>query len=198
MIFDYPSSRSERRHGPQGYSEYNSYRPWLRDEFAFRCIYCLKREKWGQVTAEYELDHFEPQSIRPEEKRSYDNLVYACRRCNNVKRAHAIDDPIEIATDDYLKVMPNGELYGTNTPAERLIRLLDLNAPVLVKWRIRWMRIVELAKTNDPELHLELVSFPDDLPKLNILRPPKGNTRPDGIGESWAALAERGELPGCY
>jgi hypothetical protein len=49
-MFNYPDPRSGRRHGPVGYASYRSYRPWLRDEFTFRCVYCLKREQWGQVT----------------------------------------------------------------------------------------------------------------------------------------------------
>ncbi len=65
MIFDYPESRAKRIHGPSGYSSYESFRPWLRDEFTFRCVYCLKRETWGQVTGEFELEHFEPQSLAP-------------------------------------------------------------------------------------------------------------------------------------
>ncbi len=85
VIFDYPESRSERIHGPAGYASYESYRPWLRDEFTFRCVYCLKRETWGQVTGEFELDHFQPQSLAPHLSLDYFNLVYACRRCNSVK-----------------------------------------------------------------------------------------------------------------
>jgi hypothetical protein len=77
VIFDYPESRSERIHGPAGYASYESYRPWLRDEFIFRCVYCLKRETWGQVTGEFELDHFQPQSLAPHLSLDYFNLVYA-------------------------------------------------------------------------------------------------------------------------
>jgi hypothetical protein len=42
--FRYPAAPHARRHGPQGYADAESYRPWLRDEFAFRCIYSLFRE----------------------------------------------------------------------------------------------------------------------------------------------------------
>ena len=42
--FSYPAAVHVRRHGPQGYADYASYRPWLRDEFAFRCVYCLLRD----------------------------------------------------------------------------------------------------------------------------------------------------------
>ena len=41
MILDYPESRPERIHGPVGYASYESFRPWLRDEFTFRCVYKL-------------------------------------------------------------------------------------------------------------------------------------------------------------
>ncbi len=66
MIFDYPEPRGQRRHGPANYAAYESYRPWLRDEFDFRCVYCLKRETWGQVSFEFELDHFAAQSLNPQ------------------------------------------------------------------------------------------------------------------------------------
>jgi hypothetical protein len=60
LIFDYPNRLSHRRHAPSGYAKYESYRPWLRDEFIFRCVYCLKREQWGHVTSEFDIDHFQP------------------------------------------------------------------------------------------------------------------------------------------
>ena len=55
--FDYPAPHL-RRHGPMGYADYASYRPWLRDEFSFRCVYCLLREQWGRVRGLFDLDHF--------------------------------------------------------------------------------------------------------------------------------------------
>lgn len=58
--FEYPGAAHQRRHGPQGYRLPDSYRPWLRDEFAFRCVYCLIREQWGRVTAEFDVDFFLP------------------------------------------------------------------------------------------------------------------------------------------
>src|SRR5258708_6259440 len=47
--FQYPAAPHVRRHGPQGYADAASFRPWLRDEFTFRCVYCLQREVWGTV-----------------------------------------------------------------------------------------------------------------------------------------------------
>ena len=50
--FEYPSSPHRRRHGPLGYADYASFRPWLRDEFSFRCVYCLLRER-GELPTTY-------------------------------------------------------------------------------------------------------------------------------------------------
>ena len=44
--YKYPDSEHTRRHGPHGYTDYERFREWIRDEFLFRCIYCLHREKW--------------------------------------------------------------------------------------------------------------------------------------------------------
>src|ERR1700682_3612702 len=44
--FAYPSEPHQRKHGPAGYTNYEEYKPWLRDEFTFRCVYCLERELW--------------------------------------------------------------------------------------------------------------------------------------------------------
>jgi hypothetical protein len=98
VIFDDPESRAARVHGPAGYASHESYRPWLRDEFTFCCVYCLKRETWGQVTGEFELDHFQPQSLAPDLRLDYFNLVYACRRCNAVNRSIQWRSPFQAFT----------------------------------------------------------------------------------------------------
>lgn len=63
LPFDYPATSRARRHGPSGYLLYASYRDWLRDEFEFRCVYCLLREKW--VSCGFHLDHFHPVARHP-------------------------------------------------------------------------------------------------------------------------------------
>ena len=86
-VFDYPSVPHRHRHGPQGYLDYKHYKPWLRDEFSFRCVYCLCRETWvpdGQ--AYFSTDHVLPRTATPEELAAYDDLVYACGVCNAWKK----------------------------------------------------------------------------------------------------------------
>ena len=53
--FRYPEQPHVRRHGPQGYVTLESYRPWLRDEFTFRCVYCLLREQWGRARGSFDF-----------------------------------------------------------------------------------------------------------------------------------------------
>ena len=198
MIFDYPDSRDHGRHGPRGYAKHDGYRPWLRDEFTFRCAYCLKRERWGHVTGEFDVDHFQPQKLRRDLAADYANLVYACRRCNSVKADETVDDPFIVMCSTRIKTRADGTVHGLDAEAIRLVMTLDLNSPRLVEWRVMWMRIVDLAAERDRPLLQKLAGFPVELPKVGRLRPPAGNARPEGIAESWSALADRGELPPLY
>ncbi len=192
--FRYPGRPHVRRHGPAGYADYHSYRPWLRDEFAFRCVYCLIREQWGRVTGEFDLDHFVPQASRPDQALEYDNLLYACRTCNLRKGAGLLPDPASALTSETVRVYPDGSIAGLTDEAEKIIRVLCLNSATWRRWRRTWIRIVELAAEYDPRLLRELLGLPEELPDLEACRAPE-NTRPDGVQESFLARRERGELP---
>jgi hypothetical protein len=196
--FIYPAVPHVRRHGPQGYADYESYRPWLRDEFAFRCVYCLLREVWGPVKGVYALDHFLPIALRPGLALEYDNLLYACVSCNLSKGSLQTPDPCQVLIDPVVKVTENGVLEADTPHARKLIELLGLNRPRLSEFRELWIHIVRLADRHDRDLFLRLMGYPDDLPDLSTLRPPEGNSRPHGVAESYLALRQRGERPEIY
>lgn len=196
--FDYPETPHTRRHGPQGYAESTSYRPWLRDEFTFRCVYCLNRENWGRVTGEFDLDHFQPKSIHPDKKLEYDNLLYSCRCCNAAKSHQTVPDPTVVLTSGHVRVYPDGSIEGLSEEATRLIRKLGLDEEDYRFWRRIWIRNIELAQEYDEEYCALLMSFPENLPELARLRPPGGNSRPEGIEDSYFARRRRGELPETY
>src|SRR4051812_47962992 len=84
------------RHSPQGYRQYNKYKPWLRDEFLFRCVYCLYRESWTDFGhAVFGVDHAKAKTFYPSEECEYENLLYACNRCNSAKGVKKLPlDPI--------------------------------------------------------------------------------------------------------
>ena len=194
--FTYPAVPHARRHGPRGYADHESYRPWLRDEFAFRCVYCLIREMWGPFKGVYALDHFLPIAVRPDLAREYDNLLYGCVSCNLSKGSQATPDPLSRLLDPEVKVSEDGGIHANTPPAGKLIELLGLNRPRLREFRELWIRIVRLAALHDPALFQQLMRYPADLPDLTALRPPEDNTRPDGIPQSHFARQQRGELAG--
>jgi hypothetical protein len=196
--FNYPAAPHVRRHGPRGYADYESFRPWLRDEFAFRCVYCLSREAWGPLKGSYALDHFLPMATRPDLALEYDNLLYGCVSCNLSKGNLETPHPLSSLLATTVKITKNGEILGTTPPARELIDLLGLNRPRWCEFRALWIGIVRLAEHHEPALSRQLLGYPTNLPDLSSLRPPEGNNRPDGIAQSHFARRERGELPETY
>ena len=55
-----------------------------------------------------------------------------------------------------------------------------------------------MADCHDSDLYRRLMGFPDDLPDLARLRPPGGNTRPEGVQSSHFARKKTGVLPQTY
>ncbi len=143
--FRYPATPQVRRHGPCGYADVESYRPWLRDEFTFRCVYCLFREQWGRVKAGFALDHFLAVSMHPEHEHNYDNLLYTCVACNLAKGATLIPDPTQVFVEGAVQVHEDGRIEGTTRAARRLIRLLGLDGREETEARLLWIGIVALA-----------------------------------------------------
>lgn len=93
--FDYPVCRHTRRHSPpvvrrrkpdsDPKSAYAPYKLYLRDEFRFTCVYCLRREGWGLGRGYFHTDHWEPQHGGGPDVHAYGNLLYACGDCNRAK-----------------------------------------------------------------------------------------------------------------
>src|SRR5262249_49885769 len=158
-----------RRHGPRGYLDYESYRPWVRDEFAFRCVYCLLREMWGLVQGAFALDHFLSVVSRPDLVWEYDNLLYGCVSCNLSKGSLETPDPLSSLLDPAVQVSEDGSIHAQTPPARKLIELLGLNRPRLREFRALWIRIVRLAALHDSALFRRLLGYPADLPDLSSL-----------------------------
>jgi hypothetical protein len=196
--FHYPDKPHVRRHGPRGYADYESYRPWLRDEFAFRCVYCLLREQWGRVRRTFDLDHFRPAACHPHLALTYDNLLYACATCNAAKGVQDVPDPTRVFLHSAVQVNEDGTVQGHTVAARRLIRYLGLDAPESNEFRLLWLGILALAQRHDPALFRKLLGFPDDLPDLTRRRPPGGNTRPAGVRQSYLVQRRMGHLPEVY
>jgi HNH endonuclease len=187
-----------RRHGPAGYGSYASYRDWLRDEFLFRCVYCLHREKWEKVASSFHVEHCVPIAEARGRRCDYSNLLYACQTCNYAKKdVLGIPDPCEVSFRDCLQILPDGRFKALNANGEKLVQCLQLNSEANAEYRFRWMNILRHLETTNPVLYRELMSFPCDLPDLRKKQVPI-NTKSESVENCFFVLRERGELPSTY
>lgn len=193
--FAYPLSPPGRKHGPQGYLRYESYRDWLRDEFAFRCAYCLMRENWLRGSVGFQIDHCLPMLAAPARALDYDNLVYTCPWCNQAKAHVPVPNPTDVALGKSLQVDADGVISALNPLGQILIDGLRLN-----HWEITRQRqlVIQVARLADERNNLGFLqrwfAIPGDLPDLRHKRPPGGNRRPAGLLDSYFELRRRGRL----
>lgn len=195
--FAYPTTRHIRRHGPYGYKNYESYRDWLRDEFSFRCVFCLRREQWGLVTGNWDIDHFTPQDCYPQGRLAYENLLYVCHTCNAVKSNQLIPDPCETGFGSCIRVQQDGTIEAVNEAGEVLIETLRLDNKDYRKFRRLMIDTLRSLAIHDRQTYILWMRYPDNLPDLSRLRP-SGNAKPEGINDSFYARRLRGDLPETY
>ncbi|WP_417740621.1 HNH endonuclease [Rosistilla oblonga] len=196
--FCYPTNPHSRKHGPEGYRDYSSFRDWLRDEFTFRCVFCLHREQWYNRTGTFNIEHFIPVAIDESGRCDYSNLLYACSTCNNAKRAIlGVPDPCSVAFGDCLVVRSHGEIDALNAEGKKLVGVLRLNSESNVDNRRRWIRNLANLRVADPELFEEYMGFPRNLPDLRT-KHVKSNSKPDGVQNCYFSIRERGELEATY
>lgn len=203
--FEYPVSPHVRVHGPQGYKNFPDYKPWLRDEFSFRCVYCLEREIWyPSRTAGFAVDHFVPKAVHHEGLCAYDNLVYACNRCNSYKQTKlSLLDPTATAFVDHFAVADDGHIQGLTPEAQDMIDLLDLDDSPALDVRREMLLTLQLKREqpDNPTVHKLFIArfgYPTDLPDLCHKEPPNGNTRPDGIRTCHYEKRDKRLLPDFY
>ena len=199
--YAYPPTPHVRRHGPGGWSDYQRYREWLRDEFSFRCVYCLDREVWRDMRGRMHIDHFQPQAVRPELKCDYRNLLYLCPACNGLKRDTLLPDPCAIALGDCIRVHKDGRIEAVNDDeqAKLLISRLALDEPSAREHRRLILgTILSFARSNW-QMFVQWMRYPEDLKDLSHQDyTPPTNSKPDGIKQSYYEKRLRGELPQVY
>ncbi len=88
--------------------DFHAYRDQLKIDFNCRCGYCDDRDVPRAYS--FEIDHFVPQNVDKTKVTEYSNLVYACKSCNNAKRA-------KWPTDD--KTKPNDGKVGWIDPCSK-------------------------------------------------------------------------------
>ncbi len=145
----------------------------------------------------FQIDHFIPQKLRPDLAADYDNLVYLCPSCNNLKSAARLPDPCKVALAECLRFHRDGTVEALDTDGEIIIDTLELDDPRLIEMRRRKIGILASLAIHDWRLFVEEMGFPADLPDLSVDVPPR-NTRPDGVETSWFAQRKAGTLADVY
>jgi hypothetical protein len=211
-LYELPAKPYVRRHGPFGLT-YDKYKEWVRDEFQFRCVYCLHREKWVKDGWRlFQLDHVIPQSVDPSKIDSYDNLVYCCGSCNWTKKARPLPDPCGMAYHGFYRFEPDGSVTALKDPASTYIEILGLDAPQLAAFRRGKFRIyrriedlLDLLGDDPDELDehdvieeiADLLGYPHDIPDLRR-KLHKQSTKPGSEHQCYFARMERNEIPYIY
>lgn len=188
-----------RRHGPADYTDYESYRDWLRDEFSYRCVFSLLRETWPQTR--FHIDHLVPQRERPDLVCVYDNLILLEGRMNLIKGKRRLPDPSAVRLGKCLFVHTTGERTGeieaNDDVGEKIIRVLRLDSDDATQVRRDWVGILRSVARTDEPLFRKFIGYPKNLPDLAKANAPS-NTRISGLRRSAKSLGDAGVLPEWY
>ena len=197
--FKYPTTKHLRRHGPDGCSV-EIYKRWLRDEFTFRCVLCLWRERWRKPWhGGFHVISFTPRNSTPSPataRTEYESLLLVCGGCYGVlpKNHVQLPDPCLVSMVALLEVAEDGGIRSCNQEGERLIQLLRLGNEQLKAERAELIRKV----SSSHEERLRQMGFPDDMPNLAAPPHPPRNLIPNSEANSWHAQRLAGSLPKFY
>jgi hypothetical protein len=94
---------------------YLDYRDDLRRDFYYSCAYCTRAE-FEALGIRFTIDHYEPQSDRPDLMCDYTNLFYACDECNTLK--NDLSPPPTAREAGYRFFRSDEDSYPTHFAAE--------------------------------------------------------------------------------
>lgn len=158
-------------------NHYREHRDNLKIDFQNRCGYCGSIYTWRVIW--FEIDHFVPQKYLVNiSDTEYSNLVYACRSCNNAKRAHwptkdetihnindeGFIDPCDNKYDQQLSRLSNGKIKHETKLGEWMYYKLKLYKP---QHEIIWN--IELLDELIDECESMLASISDEALKDKII-----------------------------
>jgi hypothetical protein len=178
MVFDYPTAFTPK-YGPWGYIRYAAYKDWLRDEFSFRCAYCLTREKWCPTGhRDFAVEHILPKVNNKKLKTVYENLAYSCHLCNSRKGTRLTLNPRTNPFGTHLSVKSDGTISGLTADGSKMILLLGLDDDDLTDNRKHYIEVYEAFQDPANKGHQFVISqyewcfsYPKQLPDLKGKRP---------------------------
>jgi 5-methylcytosine-specific restriction endonuclease McrA len=150
--FSYPKSRHTRRLRPGPFKKYWEYKPFLREEFEKKCVYCRMPDTMKDQEM-YGVDHYRPKSLFSELLTTYTNLFYCCNPCNRRKReywpmrgkikTHFIPNPCDHEMFAHLRFAAE-KVQARTTAGAWTRELLDLDDPEVVQYRRFILEALEL------------------------------------------------------
>lgn len=160
----------KRRNINRKVNKYSDYRDDLKKDFLNRCGYCGNANTW-RVTW-FEIDHFVPiKHLKTIKVTDYSNLVYACRSCNNSKRAHwptenekihnaknkGFIDPCEKSYENQFERDTEGRIFYKSSLGKWMYFKLKLHKPQHeIIWKIEELdKLIEECEQFLEEIHSE-------------------------------------------
>ena len=150
--FKYPHVKHKRSSNPPSYTTYQEYKPFLKEEFGKKCVYCCKISPFEDKGG-FHVDHYRPKSLFANLTNEYLNLFYSCAACNRFKSTYWSDIPSERLLNPCDNVMNQHVSFekcmiaGKDSQGELFVRLLHLNDNDSVKYRgLLGAMIVKLVK----------------------------------------------------
>lgn len=140
-------SKLSRRPTVPQFNTYQSYKPYLREDFLYRCVYCSIHENEFGGPRNFTVEHFRPQKSFAHLINDYQNLLYGCNVCNPFKghdwpSDHPLQDgvgyidPCEYDYDDHF-CLHGFQIEGLTPVAKYMVERLHLNRQQLVKIRAK-------------------------------------------------------------
>lgn len=129
----------------KAFNDYSSYKSYLMKDFSDRCAYCNLFDK--SIGISFEIDHYIPKKAfenkRPELLSLYDNLVYSCKKCNQIKGSQFKGDVYSVPLNNELFYNPSvvdyntifyidefGTISSDDEKGQSMINLLKLYRPI--------------------------------------------------------------------
>lgn len=174
------------------YKDYKKYKPHLRKDFLYGCVYCFIHEnEWGGLR-HFHVEHFRPKSLFPELITEYDNLLYACDVCNIYKgndwpgdnlHGNCYLNPCEHDYDDHFQVsVITWKIGGLTLPARYMIERLHLNR--------RHLLMLRQKRAREEEIHQRIQHICNERLEM-ISKSLSNHNLPSDVVEAFEALREQ-------
>ncbi len=154
-VFQYPKSKIKRKLSPRQFKRYQSYKPYLQEEFSRVCVYCRQPDS-SAPNLNFGVDHYRPKGIPRFASLvcNYENLYYCCGNCNSRKSddwpvdeniGPFVVNPCDYEMASHLRfVASTGRVDSRTAYGKHTEELLQLNDDIRVQYRRYTLKIVSL------------------------------------------------------